>query len=243
MPTLSAETLAKLAQFDTPTICNVIELFEVRPQTDGYMDATIKACFPEMPPIVGFAATATFRSAGAPHGSETYSSLDDQVSRFEELGGPPIVVFQDLDNPVVSATFGEVMCTTYKSFGAIGLITSGAGRDLDQVRDIDFPCFTSGTICSHGYPQTLDVHVPVHVGGIMVYPNDLIHADCNGVTTIPVDIAAEAADICDEFVAAEMILIDALRAGTPTLSILKEARTASKNRIGELKKQVSRKRA
>ncbi|MEZ4635844.1 MAG: hypothetical protein R2856_12935 [Caldilineaceae bacterium] len=66
-------------QFDTPTICNVIELFEVRPQTDGYMDATIKACFPEMPPIAGFAATATFRSAGALHGSETYSSLDDQV--------------------------------------------------------------------------------------------------------------------------------------------------------------------
>jgi 4-hydroxy-4-methyl-2-oxoglutarate aldolase len=242
MATLTAETLQKLARFDTPTICNVIELFEVRPQNVGYMDGRIKACFPEMPPIVGFAATATFRSVGAPHGSGTYSSLDNQVERFAELDGPPIVVFQDLDNPPAAATFGEVMCTTYKAFGAIGLITSGAGRDLDQVRAINFPCFTSGTICAHGYPQTLDIHLPVHVGGTMIYPNDLLHGDCNGVTTIPVDIAAEVADISHEFVAAEMILINALRAGTPTPAILKEARAASKDRMAELRKQVTRRK-
>jgi regulator of RNase E activity RraA len=195
-----------------------------------------------MPPMVGFAATATFRSAGAPHGSGSYSSLDDQVQRFQELDGPPIVVFQDLDNPPAAATFGEVMCTTYKAFGAVGLITSGAGRDLDQVRAINFPCFTSGTICSHGYPQTLDIHLPVHVGGIMIYPNDLLHGDCNGVTTIPVDIAAEVADIGEAFMAAEQILLDALREGTPTVARLKEARTASKDRIGELRRQVTRRR-
>ena len=51
---VSKEILDKLAAFDTPTICNVIELFEIRPQTVGYMDARIKAAFPEFPPIVGF---------------------------------------------------------------------------------------------------------------------------------------------------------------------------------------------
>ncbi len=237
---IRAATLQKLATFDTPTICNIIELFAVRPQNLGYMGASITACFPEMPPMVGFAATATFRSAGAPHQANTYSEMVDQVERFGELAGPPVVVFQDLDNPVAAATFGEVMCTTYKAFGAVGLITSGAGRDMDQVRAINFPCFTNGTICSHGYPQTLSIHIPVHVGGIMVYPNDLLHGDCNGVTTIPNEIAAEVADIGDAFVAAEMVILDALREGTPTVEKLKAARAESKAQMAGLKAQVAR---
>ena len=66
MSTLSPQVLEKLRKFDTPTICNLIELFDIRPRNLGYMDARIKAAFPEMPPMVGFAATATFRSAAPP---------------------------------------------------------------------------------------------------------------------------------------------------------------------------------
>ena len=39
------EVLDKLTEFDSPTICNVIELFEVRPRNTGYMDGRIKANF------------------------------------------------------------------------------------------------------------------------------------------------------------------------------------------------------
>ena len=60
--------LAALAKFDTPTICNTIELFEVRPRTAGYMDGRVRACFPEMAPAVGYAATATMRCAAAAPG-------------------------------------------------------------------------------------------------------------------------------------------------------------------------------
>ncbi len=56
------ETLTKLRKFDSPTICNIIELFDIRPSNVGFMDAHIAAFFPEMPPMVGYAATATFRS-------------------------------------------------------------------------------------------------------------------------------------------------------------------------------------
>src|SRR5664280_2682600 len=58
--------LVALAKFDTPTISNTIELFAVRPRTAGYMDGRVRACFPEMPPAVGYAATATMRCA-LPH--------------------------------------------------------------------------------------------------------------------------------------------------------------------------------
>ncbi len=47
MEPLSPSQLERLRGFDTPTICNLIELFEVRPRSSGYMDARIAACFPE----------------------------------------------------------------------------------------------------------------------------------------------------------------------------------------------------
>jgi regulator of RNase E activity RraA len=240
MSEITGEVLDKLREFDTPTICNLVELFEVRPRNTGFMDKRIQAYFPEMPPMVGFAATATFRSSGPPRVGDAYSSTAVQVERFEELSGPAIVVFQDLDDPVVAATFGEVMCTTYQAFGAVGLVTSGAGRDLEQVRDIGFPVFTSGTICAHGYCHVLDVHIPVHVGGLVVYPDDLLHGDLNGVTTIPRDIAAELADIGDEYVAAEALILEALRHDGGSLARFNEASKEARMKIAELRDRVSR---
>ena len=238
---VSKEVLDKLAAFDTPTICNVIELFEIRPQTVGFMDARIKAAFPEFPPIVGFAATATFRCGAPPVRGDSYGSMEAQVERFAELSGQAIVVFQDLDDPAVGATFGEMMCATYKAFGAVGLITSGAGRDIEQVRTMNFPVFTNGTICSHGYNHIPQLHVPVRVGGLTVYPNDLLHGDLNGVTTIPVDIAAEVADASPELASAEAIVLDALRSGSPTVEQLREVRAAYQERKAHLQVRVSRK--
>jgi 4-hydroxy-4-methyl-2-oxoglutarate aldolase len=120
------------------------------------------------------------------------------------------------------------------------LITSGAGRDLEQVRAIHFPVFTDGAICAHGYCHILHVHAPVHVGGVVVYPDDLMHGDLNGVTTIPREIAGELVDVADEFVAAERIVLDAMRAGPPSVKALEEARAESAARIAELRKRVSR---
>jgi 4-hydroxy-4-methyl-2-oxoglutarate aldolase len=216
MPTIRAvppADLELLRKYDTPTVCNVVELFDARPRTAGYLDARIQACFPKLPPMVGYASTATFRSAFAARAGNVYSGLAEQVASFAELPGPAVVVFQDLDSPVASATFGEVMCSTYKAFGAAGLITSGAGRDLDQVEAIGFPCFTNGTLCAHGYCHIVQINVPVHVGGVAVHPGDLLHGDRNGVTTVPNDLAAAVAQACPEFVAAEAVVLDYVKAG------------------------------
>jgi regulator of RNase E activity RraA len=230
--------LAALAKFDTPTICNTIELFEVRPRTAGYMDGRVRACFPEMAPVVGYAATATMRCEQPRREGDVYGSLDEQVSRFGELAGPPIVVFQDLDDPPVAATFGEVMCTTYQAFGAVGLVTSGAARDVDQVRRLGFPAFSNGVICSHGYSHIVDLHRPVRVGGLTIYAGDLVHADANGVATIPLEIAADVADAATEFVAAEAIVLDYLKAGSPDVRKFGEARRGMMDALAALSRRV-----
>ena len=239
---ITAETLRKLAKFDTPTICNVIELFDVLPRNRGYMDSRVRSNFPEFPPMVGFAATASFRSDAPPAGGDAYGSIQKQLEQFQALPGPAVVVFQDLDDPPVSAVFGEVMCSTYKAFGSVGLVTNGAGRDLEQVRALNYPVFTGGTICSHGYCHMLHLGLPVRVGGLMVATGDLLHGDANGVTSVPTSIAAELADVSAEFLAAEDIMMNYVKApGEKSIGKYDELRREFQSVVAQLTKRVSRK--
>jgi regulator of RNase E activity RraA len=232
--------LKLLTKFDTPTICNAIELFGVRPRTEGYMDGRIRACFPELPPAAGYASTAAIRCAFAPREGDVYGSIAEHVARFQELEGPAMVVFQDLDDPPVAATFGEVMCSAYRAFGAVGIVTSGAARDLDQVRRLGFPAFSNGAICAHGYSHIVSLHGAIRAGGIAIHPGDLIHADANGVTTIPLEIAAELPQAAAEYAAAESIVIGYVRSGAPDAKALAEARAEMDSALAALAGRLRR---
>ena len=227
--------LDDLRKFDTPTICNILELFDAMPRTAGYMDARIQACYPKLPPMVGFATTATFRAAAPPRSGDIYAGLAKQVEHLSAIAGPKVVVFQDLDDPPVAATFGEIMCTTYQAFGCVGLITSGAGRDLDQVEAIGFPCFTSGTICSHGYTQIVELGGPVRVGGMWINPGDLLHGDRNGVTTIPHELAVATAEGCVGLAEAEAVVLNYLK----TNGVTPEGFATARGECGRLIKELS----
>jgi len=236
---VTRETLDKLASFDTPTICNAIELFDVRPRDAGFMDGRIRANFPELPPMVGFASTAAFRSGAPPPEGGAYGDFSAQVEQFAELPGPAVVVFQDLDDPAVGATFGEVMCSIYRTFGSTGLITSGGGRDLAQVRALEYPVFTGSTICSHAYCHLLHLGLPVRVGSLVVSQGDLLHGDANGVTNIPLEIAAEVADAAAEFAVAEKVILDYVQGpGKKTPEGLTEVRREFADAVAELRKRI-----
>jgi 4-hydroxy-4-methyl-2-oxoglutarate aldolase len=226
---MAGEFIAQLAAIDTPTLCNAIELFEVRPRHHGYVtDSRIRANFPSLPPIVGYAATAVARSAH-PNGSGAYNWLEEQVEHFGELSGAPIVVIQDVDAPPVAAMFGEIMCTTYKAFGGRGIITNGAGRDIDEVERLGgFQLYTNGEICSHGYFHLTNLHEPVEVGGLTVYPDDLLHADRNGITSVPKEIASELPEVAREFLDMERDYLAVLQQPDVTLAQFKDARAAMK---------------
>ena len=231
--------LDDLARYDTPTICNIIELFDVRSPAAGFMDRSIRCEYPELPPMVGYAATATYRSAYAAAEGESCEPAD-LVEGFDSLPGPAVVVIQDLDEPPAAACFGDVSCNSYLAFGARGVVTSGAGRDLDQVRELGFPAFTAGTICAHGFSYLVETGIPVQVGGITVRPGDLIHGDRNGVTLIPVAIAARVAALADDFIAAEQeILAYVQSTRPPTVAGYRDAVARMRLRMADLKERIA----
>jgi 4-hydroxy-4-methyl-2-oxoglutarate aldolase len=203
--------LETLARYDSPTIANIIELFDVRPRNEGYMNSSITARYPRLPPVLGYATTATFRSAYPTDQPDAYLRLAEHVGRIEEeLPAPRIVVFQDLDIPPASATIGEIMATAYKRFGCVGFITNGSIRDIPQIEAMRFPVFSNSIVVSHGYSRIEEIHIPVQVGGLLVKPGDLLHADANGIVLIPHDLAEKTASACEAFVAVERIYLDYL---------------------------------
>ena len=203
--------LRGLARFDTPTVCNVIELAGLRSKADGYADSRLKACYPGLPSMVGYATTATFRSAMPPADGVAYGGIEEQLETFNRLPGPAVVVFQDLDDPPAAATFGEILCTTYQRFGAAGLVTSGTGRDLQMVEPLRFPCFVTGTQGAHGYCHFPQIGIPVRVCGLVIRSGDLLHGDLNGLTVIPPEIAPVLERECDAFMAAEAVILNYLK--------------------------------
>jgi regulator of RNase E activity RraA len=232
--TLSSDQLRELSNFDTATICNAIELFDCRPRTKGYMDDRIKAAFVDMEPMVGYATTATFRAASLPVGTDLYKSIPRQVELLLEIPEPRVVVFQDLDDPPVAATFGEIMCSTYQAFGCSGLITSGAGRDLKQLEKLGFPVFTSGSICSHGYCHLVDINIPIRVGGLTVEPGDLLHGDRDGVTNIPHAIAPFVSSAAAQFADIEERLLKRIGKAAGDPEELRAARSEAADRSKDL---------
>ena len=60
------DLLAALARYDSPTLANAIETFDIQPRDVGFADSRIRCMFPELGRMVGFAATATIVARGAP---------------------------------------------------------------------------------------------------------------------------------------------------------------------------------
>jgi len=207
--------LDKLLVADSPTIANVVELFDVQSRVAGYTNETIRAVYPDLPPVVGYAVTATYRG-GYPTPKDAYGGLARIVDTGSKFSGPRLVVIQDLDEPSRAAVYGELMVRCFQSGGIEGLITNGLGRDYLQVKELNFPCFTSSMIVAHGYCNILETGVPVMIGGLDIATGDLLHADGNGIVKIPLELVSHVADLVQPFLDSEQNIIDiAQKPGTP----------------------------
>ena len=189
---MTTHDLEVLRRFSTPTISNALERLGLAQREQRYTDSTIRCMFPELGSIVGYACTLLIRSA-APCQSPRYSSRKPYWDHILAAPSPRILVSQDLDDPPRGAYFGEVNGNIHRALGCVGVITNGFVRDLDEVRMMGFPFYGSAVSVSHAYCHLEDFNQPVTVGGMMVRPGEVIHADRHGAMVIPAEFLPRVA--------------------------------------------------
>ena len=100
---LPASVLEALGRYDTPTICNAMEIVAPERRLIGYTTRPLVCPFPNLPPIVGYARTATIRATIA-SGLPAAEQKARRLAYYEYVGtgiGPRISVIQDIDGPNV----------------------------------------------------------------------------------------------------------------------------------------------
>ncbi|MEO7020672.1 MAG: RraA family protein [Ktedonobacteraceae bacterium] len=190
---LSYEQLSALRRIDSPTIANAIETFNVRPRVMGYVGYDIRCQFPELPPTVGYALTCTVDSTTEGRQGIGFNALYELLKSAPK---PAIVVMQDVGTDRLhSCHAGEVMSTTMKHLGAIGILTDGGLRDVKEVRSLgNFQYFCAGLVVAHGNPICVSVGENVTISGMRVRSGDLLHGDVNGILHLPDECAEQVAE-------------------------------------------------
>lgn len=205
---LSPDQLAELRAWPSPAIANAIETFNVRSRATGFMTPDILCRFPDMDPIVGYAATCKIRASIPPGDDPETQAAPDWWAHIQSIPEPRIIVIQDLDQPPIGSFWGEVNGNIHKALGAIGLITDGGVRDLDEVEEIGFQFLSKEILVSHAYVHIVEIGQPVTVGGVTVKPGDLLHADKHGAVDIPHEIAPDVAAAAQAVEDRERVIIN-----------------------------------
>ena len=189
---MAAEVLDALRQFDTCTIANAIEEFGVRLRNEGFTRPGLQNVTGGHSKLLGYAATCRVRSADPPISGGSYFDRTDWWDLIQALPVPRIAVIQDLEaGSSIGSTVGEVHASILKAFGCAGVITNGAVRDIPGVTRLGFPMFASSVAVSHAYLHVVDYCSRVDICGLEIHPGELLFADCHGVISIPLEIAAE----------------------------------------------------
>lgn len=198
---LSKDILEGLKKYDTPTISNAMEFFGYRPKTKGFMLPEIKSSVKIETPMVGYVVTAKCSATNIP----TPEQMALWMDYYENILNSPeaVAVIQDVDPTPLGSFWGEVNASTHKALGCVGTITQGGVRDLNEVEKMDFGYFSTCVLVSHAYIHLEMIDCPVEIGGMTVYPGDLIHADRHGAIVIPNEIAPKLADACKAAMYAE----------------------------------------
>src|SRR4051794_36075065 len=128
--------LELLRRWDTPTICNAMEIVVPARRGRGFTLQPFVAADPSLPPICGLARTGQIRAA-APSGRSKEQDRAARIGWYEYVADadlPTIVVIEDLDeSPGFGAFWGEVNSAVHKGLGCLGCVTSGSFRDLDML--------------------------------------------------------------------------------------------------------------
>jgi regulator of RNase E activity RraA len=189
---LSAEQLHALRRLDACLLANAIETFNLRLRNEGFVDHRVRSLFPELAPMVGYAATVRILGSVPPTAGARFPDRSDWWDYIVQLPAPRVVVVEDVSTrPGLCSLVGEVHMQVLRRLHCVGVVTNGSVRDIPAARSAGFHYFAGNVAVSHGYVHIVDVGQPVEIGGLKIASGELLHGDLHGVQSVPLAIAAQ----------------------------------------------------
>jgi len=226
------ELMEELKKFDTPTITNVVATYPndmtnclglYHPwQGEWYTDQTLKCMYPELGPVVGYCVTCIY---GLPDPNyKRRANIADVVQAICESPKPVILaVKQNFPEEIknINGLLGGNMMTAFKAAGAVGVLSDGPSRDVDEIRPFGIQYMLTGVTPGHGAFALQSTNVPVNICGMAVQPLDIIHMDENGAVKFPREYLEEVVIRAKRLVAKEAKMQAALRESGGDLEVIK----------------------
>jgi 3-hexulose-6-phosphate synthase/6-phospho-3-hexuloisomerase len=130
-----------------------------------------------------------------------------------DLAGPGnVIVIYNGSNSI--APCGGLATLSCKNKGIEGVVVDGAVRDVDEIRALNYPIFSSGIVPNAGEPKGMgEINAEITCGGQTVRPGDYIVGDESGVVVIPKERAYEIARRAKEVEEMESRLYEEIRRG------------------------------
>ena len=216
--------LEALRRWDTPTICNALEVVVPARRGRGFTLKPFTAADPALPPICGVARTGRIRAA-APSGRAGGQDKAARLAWYEYVADadlPTVVVLEDLDDtPGTGAFWGEVNSNVHKGLGALGCVTNGSFRDIDMLA----PGFQILGVVnpSHAFVHVVDHGGEVSVHGMPCAHGDIVHADRHGAVMIPADAVRGLPAAIDLIARREKVVLDMCKRSDFGIAALREA--------------------
>jgi regulator of RNase E activity RraA len=158
----------------------------------------------------------------------------------DALVGPGTVVVVDSGDHRHGAVIGGLVALAFKRAGAVGFVTDGGVRDVDELAEMGLPCIarfvTPGSVKGRWSVTAVDqpITLPAQGGGkVTLAPGDVVSADADGVVVIPSALAVDTLADALQVEKAEAAILTAIRLGHDR----REAFRAN-DRFGHIRKRV-----
>lgn len=222
---VTEQALQKLTEWDTPTICNGLEIVCPERRATGFTSEPLVALAPAMKPVIGYARTARIRAA-APTTDSVEDSKAKRLAYYEYVAtglNPSIIVIEDLDaTPGFGAFWGEVNTHIHRGLGALGCVTNGSMRDLTDSAT-DFQLLANRVGPSHAHVHVVDFGHDVTVHNMSVSDGDIVHMDQHGAVVVPASAVAALPDAIDLIARREAKILDAAKSADFSIEKLRAA--------------------
>jgi 4-hydroxy-4-methyl-2-oxoglutarate aldolase len=227
---LTTEELDALRRLDACTLANAIETFRVRLRNEGFVHGSVRCLFPQLRPMVGYAATLLIRGAAPAFAGPADHDRTDLWEYIQSVPSPRVVVVQDTaSRRGLGSLVGEVHINILQALGCVGVVTDGAVRDLPAAAAAGFHLFAENVTVSHAYVHIVEFGGPVEVAGLSVHSGDLLHGDLHGAQSIPLELAGRIPAVAADIAAKHRAIIDVCR--SPEFSLAKLREAVLKNQI------------